>query len=874
MVLMFRNMIKLTVNPDNQPVTHSFDKTTIIIGAAGSGAADVTLPGEELLDVHVKIQEINGVFYIANQANDPFVTLNSLPFGKKALKECDLLQIGNTTIKIENEPKHAAPLVTPPHDEEFIQTDERLEQILDRKLQAKSSDSFVFTPYDKIEQEIVEEYRQLQDPLESGTPWNEEELINLDIDALVSKAEEERFQHKIELNAPAERNSLERSAASTPLPSPQVAPEEGMHVPLLTPLPKHQKISLKDDYLREYDDTGDKKKSKSTPSLSFKWLNWEVVRWSLSIFLLVTVFVSGLIYLNAKARNSIEEFKAAEGVADVAMALTHAQMHHIKPKNQNWSDPEFLKNNLLAVLAPEYTPAFTLDTHGQFSNNNYFIRIYTSNDLSQFIVLAQPTPSLLQWVVPKATLIVDSKMMEMRKIQDIKALNRLLLSPTNMEGITAGEVSNVIKQGEVIALSELAAKSEKHGFNPPKALALLRPGAQNLVYNAPRYFRFGEAFLQRALMLADNPSDSHEVELLQADMRSLGKYPNIVLYSSLGMQTAVDSQRALNAFLPNNKLLIAYLKFNSKGGVASSHLLMDEGSSELALASKTPLPHTPQKETLSKDSGLTPAGQNGKLGEVEPNHPLYLQLCALKKQLQHPLDAYEEELTTLFENSDRATVIAFFDRMERLLQKGKERYADHPEKLDKTSAALHFISALERFLKKYDTEVEAKNEQAIQALEKLYQEYSALPLAHFIAYIRAAELEDFVKEHIDLEDKDTNPQTKTEISTRLIEELIAQIRKAQSWNELKLRVDDVAGQLKLEKLPDPKKLIAYQSETRQQVVEKLNDFLLSSTKSLPKSEYTENNRMVLAHIMRTAWVVDSDEFEYYINEFELRSQAP
>src|SRR5262249_34833759 len=95
-------MIKLTLSPDSQPVTRVFSKNLIIIGNASSDC-DITLPEEFLEPVHVKIMEEGGHYLIVNQANDPFVTLNGIPFGKKTLRNKDVIQIGRTTIRFESE---------------------------------------------------------------------------------------------------------------------------------------------------------------------------------------------------------------------------------------------------------------------------------------------------------------------------------------------------------------------------------------------------------------------------------------------------------------------------------------------------------------------------------------------------------------------------------------------------------------------------------------------------------------------------------------------------------------------------------------------------------------------------------------------------
>src|SRR5436189_52185 len=90
-------MIRLIVNPDKQPHLMTFDKEVIIIGSAQD--ADLVLKGEKLEKAHVKIERQANNYLIFNQANDPFVTLNGLPFGKKILKSEDLIQIGNTQIR-------------------------------------------------------------------------------------------------------------------------------------------------------------------------------------------------------------------------------------------------------------------------------------------------------------------------------------------------------------------------------------------------------------------------------------------------------------------------------------------------------------------------------------------------------------------------------------------------------------------------------------------------------------------------------------------------------------------------------------------------------------------------------------------------------
>ena len=805
-------MLKITLS-DTADSPRYFDKTPLVIGSSLSQKADLKLENQTIEAEHIVIHEKRGKFEIVNQANDPFVTLNGVPFGKKILKGKDILQIGPQEIVLEIE----KPLNSLDSPEIDLALDQKMQQkSIEASLSSEKDVSIAFAPIHNDEIAIPE-------------------LSAEELETLLRQVEEMGQQGE-------------------PLPT---VP----HTPVAASEEKGKKNSLKDYYLSDYDDQLEKKKEqdKGLPKLSLPQWNWNLIGSICAIIALVLVFITGLIYLNVSARNKLEEYKGAGGVADVAMSLMYAQMHHIKPHSQNWSDPEFLKNNLLAVLAPEYAPAFTFDNHGQFANNNYFIRIYTSNDLSQFIVLAQPTPGLMQWLIPKATIIVDSNQMELRKIHDLKALNRLFVNPTTLEGSNASEASSLIKNGETISLPSLALQSQKNGFNPPKALGMIREGAENLIYNAPRYYRFGESFMNNAIMLVENPGDPREVELLQLEMKALSKHANIVLYSPWGMHWAIDAQKALNTFIPSNPFLIAYLKFDAAGVVTSGHLLMDQGPGELAMAPKV-IAHLPSIEK--------PKETKGGESHVEITHPLYMQLNAIKAKLEQPSTFFEKELSPLLEKSNRKEVLEILQKMKTALQKGEKRYANQPELLAKQQRTAQFLSQLQEIVLKFEQETHARTQEAVHELKNLYQEYSAMPLSRFLEYVKAAELEPFVEESLHIYEQGQGKDN--EIPVAKIEGEIRKIPHQSTLGELKTQVDGIADLLKLEKIPDPKKLITFQSETRQQVVEKLNDFLLSSNKSLPPAEFKEQNKAVLAHILRTAWVVDPDEFEFYIHEFELR----
>lgn len=876
-------MIKLTVNPETHSYTHIFHKSCVIIGMG----ADLNLAGESLDPVHIKIIEQDERYIIVNQANDPFVTLNGIPFGKKTLKNNDLILIGNTPVLfssvVEKQEDHIIPAQA-----NLVDTEEKLHTILEQALASKSMEnassqiSFPLpleqhnysneSPGFNLENEL-QRLEELAENISQEESWKNEQLpSDLDLEALLRQVEDleappPEMQAESQINSPTLVSIGE--APSPPSYEEKQAVRSSMH----------QKGSLKDYYLSEFDDeTEQMNKSQDAEELvsaiMHRW-NWKFISLIAAALIAILFVLFIFFYFSMSDRNNEDELKAAAGVADVAMALTYAQMNHGKPQNQNWSDPEFIKNNLLAALAPKYNPFDNLDSHGQFSNNSYFIRIYTSSDLSHFLVIAQPAPSILHWMIPRASIVVDSKHMEMRKIDDLKTLNRVLLNPNTLDGTNHTEVSEIIQQGELIPLSKVATKVGSYGFVPPKILGSIRPGAENLIYNAPRYYPFGESFLKKALMLSENQGNSQEVTLLQNQLKALIKYPNLILYSPIGMQRAVQAQKALNTFLPQNKLLVAYLKLNSKGMILGSNLLMDDASSEIAVGPQfTPqlefAPPQEKEQVVGTDDSVEKSIQTSQ-NNIDDKHPLFLKLCALQTMRQHSQHAFETELAALLNHAEEnhSDVLHFLARMELLLKKSLKTYEGDQDKTRKTTATIEFLDKLQKVLVKNEERRRQEEQNLKKSLTKLYEDYSDMPLVDFMGYIKSAGLDDFMQQHLKLQQDNS---AASELPQEQIEAQIQKIKASTNLAELNQAVEELAGVLSLEKFPEPAKLILYQTEARLQVLDKLNDFLLSSEKGLSPSEFTKENEARLAQIMKTAWVTDHDEFNFYLNEFEVRQQ--
>ncbi len=65
--------------------------------------------------------------------------------------------------------------------------------------------------------------------------------------------------------------------------------------------------------------------------------------------------------------------------------------------------------------------------------------------------------------------------MEIRKTNDLRVLNRILLHTETLDGNSQREIDTFLQHSDLIPLQELVTSDKTEGFLPPKALALSRP---------------------------------------------------------------------------------------------------------------------------------------------------------------------------------------------------------------------------------------------------------------------------------------------------------------------------------------------------------------------------------------------------------------
>jgi len=608
------------------------------------------------------------------------------------------------------------------------------------------------------------------------------------------------------------------------------------------------KLSLKDYYLSEYDDDNEsnplEKKTPHEDSLNLQnGKTWRFLFKTTAILGAIAVILFGLVYLWASDQSGEEEIRATKGVVDAAMALTYAHIKHIHPQNQNWSDPEFIKNNLTAVLASEYASLADFDAQGKFANSPYMLRIYTSSDSAHFLVIAQPAPSLFQWLIPKASIVIDSHSMEMRKLMDLKALNRLLVNTNTLDNINSKEISNLVSQGELIPLAYLVNKKENQGFSPPKALALIRPSAENLIYNAPRYYSLGQNLISKSLELLNKQIDGQEILLLKQELEALKKFPNLVLYSSEGIQQAIQSQNALALLDSKEKFLIAYLQRNSHGKISSAHLLMDDAPSSTEIASI----NLTESDLMAESSKAIEKNENAifqtastqttfpRKNDDQLIHPIFLPLKSSIMTRCHALKPLEEEMAVLIHS--------------------------HTEK-----AEPDFLLHIQNTLKKYEQIDQEHKIKILSLFGEIAKEQSHIPAAQFQELIQANDLELYFQEYL----KIANHQQHT-FSEEDLSNLFHDIDLSKNWAELEKTALEISEKLQFVHISDLPTLIGLQNDAKIQILQKINQFLLESDNPLPPEAFTISSRQTLLNILKAAWVTDTDMHDFYIAEFDIRT---
>ncbi len=815
-------MLKLIVHSLDKSEEFVFERSPrIIIGHLGEKDVDVGLSDKSVTPHHLTIEYIDGEYYLFNTANDPFAAVGNNPFGKRKLLDNDLLTVGQSSILVHITHEDIANA----KEASSSVSEDELSTIIDQAILSKAS----LLPQNDLEEDVrlsslereLEELEELSYTSlhgEEPTKLKTEPLEIDEIDALVREVEALEWEEVQELSTYSEKAPISEQIHSRP-PSPYStgAVPSKFSEPTLEDM--YEPVAPSKEKKEEEPETKKKVPSETKPTIfRINWKWWLVL---LGVALLLAFFLIGGFYSHMREKHRIEEIHAAQEVADIAMALTYAKVYQIKPQNQNWSNPVFLKKNLGAILSPRYQMLARIDAQGQFSNSPYLLRIYPNHDLSQFLVIAQPAPSPFQSLFPRTTIVVDSREMELRKLKDLRELNRLIANAKSFDYLDSETSSAIIKEGELIPLNSLTLTDHKLGFSPPRSLAFLRPGAENRIYNAPRYYLFGERILNQMIALESDEYAQGALPALQQDLKELERLPNLVLYSTSGMTKAAQAQRILASIAPNSELLVGYLKVNPEGKVLSSQLLMKH-----AVTTSQP------SRWMRSESDLALLTPNTEVKSEDLSTERFKrELNAIKTAREQVLSPLVEQITTL---------------LNKELTEPLEDFS-------------------ERFYALSDVLIKASNEQTIessQQLRHLLTFYSDEPMEGLIKLTDAAGLHSLLANV-------SAPLPAFRSTIPELKQRLAAISQATSLESLDQAVQSTTLWLSLKHFPEPKVLASHQKQLYNAVIQKLSDFLFSSHAHLPSQAFVAANRSLLQAIFQHAWIKDEDTQDYFLEEFDL-----
>lgn len=897
-------MIKLTLTLGTQPITYVFEKNSVTIGKISTTgiSPDLALPNDGLETIHIKIEYTGSQFIALNVAEDPFATINHLPFNKKALRSGDALTVAGMSLSFEGYYEEEKNEIGEPAEEDFLIA------LLDNKIHQTQTEAdsceIDFAP-EHFEEQLfpssnsasipalnarkLDNYQSSLAVFETPKTFlSNEELEDLLLQ--VAELEEKQFsplpinqqpeveppQPEIEPRQPDPEPEPDRPEPEPPQPEIQPrgpepeppqpeAKESAQQATLSVQVPLGPRRSMKDDASLESEE---EVKKTGSPSLAPVGFSTKALFTVIGAFILLLAIVFGFFYIAVTGHNEEKEIKAAQAVADVAMALNFAQINHAKAQNQNWSNADFLKQNLAGVLASAYAPLAKVDSHGQLLSTSYILRIYTgSDDLKHFLIIAQPNPGILQWLMPKAAITVDSSFMELRKITDLKTLNRLLVNAT-LDTTNSADIANFVRLGELIPLAELKKDHPHTGFDVPTYLSFIHPGAENLIYNATRYFPLGEALMRKAIAIYDHEEHAHDIPALIDEINRFTRFPNLVLYSSEGIQIAQHGQKALAAFFPQYKFLHAYIQFNSQNFATDSYLLMDESMEELRILGDA-------REGIHSNEPNPENSQEIALGDnVHDLEPVIWDEPSLVNEF------YFKEinrLATYLENKEKALAIKAtstsmgdkeIDRYHPLYYKLKALAHAREKSLklinDSIDREWGNSYKVTRLRSAYNQTINDQQERIVKGICALQKEYASMPLTKFMTYVRAAGLKPFIQENLRQHLNDVNHAPFSEESMNTS---IEKIRRSTNLQDLEKYLHETSLLLNLDNFPDPALFITYQNEIHSTVIHKLDTFLLSP--SAPQQVFLPQDRGTVAKILKGAWVTDQEEINAYLKEFDL-----
>lgn len=887
-------MIKLTLDPEKDATSQSFEKPLVILGStqqdSPAGTVDIILkdvPNTLLL----KIQRQEDSFTVENVNKVSDVCINHETFESREIHSGDRISIGSTVIDFEGDLKVEDSFAGEDFD---IESElEKLDELfpdesdaVDRDLETLSLETIdqLLEEVDALDEEPPEEEAtekisepqqqearaaeearepETQEPTPSAAA-EEEEVA--DIPSQEETAADDQEEHDIfddeildDIELEFDDSGIDENLENAIRSNPSVAVEEPSYEE-----PKGEEEE--EDILVQQSDEeeiGDWRNTSSNTSVELESLDSadeagfvdddfgidelekEESGWFGKIFIAaaVTLIISGVIGLSSvlvlRSQNGDTEIIANRAVADVSMALVHAKAHALLPYNNNPMDRDFLEENLLAVLSPEYRSLCPIASEtGLLEKSGYQVQIVASTDLSRFLVIALPNDGLRQTLAPLPTIILSSESMQLRRSYHLQQWQNLVHEVHSLDEVADDRISVMLRDSEFIRLAQLEDQDNSQGFLLPKEFTAILPEANDRIYNAPRYFVLTESLVTKIIAAAETRLSQRECSVFQQAFNSLSRLPFLVMYTSEGPSRVEAVKETMEKARWTRIPQIGYVVMNPENNLIQEvHILVDSDMSKLTA-------YIEEQSMISESEDgsivhLQGSDQENTEMVVDPNHPLFVTLTEISSQRQQALTKIGERITRLVEAHNRKEVSGFFEQQQELLREYQSTSRDYQAKI-------------------------------ARILTNLYRDYvgddQGEDLATFMATVKATDLESLLPPQLN---PDRGLPSSSQPSENQIESLLQEIPNSSNLTYLDKLTKDLAAQIDATEKNNPSLATSYRNRLRNVILRKVGDLLLSpQSQDIPQT-FQEQNRSILNSIFDNADISDLEERQFYLNEFDL-----
>ncbi|MGM0440091.1 MAG: hypothetical protein ACQEP8_03140 [Chlamydiota bacterium] len=540
-------------------------------------------------------------------------------------------------------------------------------------------------------------------------------------------------------------------------------------------------------------------------------------------FIIFLSLIAGYRYFTNQ--NRWEQIATAKTLADLSMALSHV-MTIPEEVSFDSQDRVFIEFHLNQVLPVAYREKYPLDNNNLIQGTDYKVTIIADKALEHFLLIARPASNYKNFILTRPAIIIDSTSMELRKIYDYSPWKAVLEEAMPLENLNFDKISTLAKEEELLSLSTLG--DYFRDFTPPQKLGQIKAGAENIVYNAPRYFPFSAPLSSQAILVGSSHADSQDIEQLHDLSEKFSSFTDLVIYSTQGLSGALNIQAAFEHFPETPKFLIGFLDFDNQGLISEASILDEELLKQ----------HRQEIDNRLKTLPPQPQEPEETVYDEEIVHPIRVDLEAVIDDHKENLNLLSTDISLLLADAQHNLITNFSEKLYSLTDEYIDTLRVYHQRLTETLTDL------------FNLYVED------QSSEELWVFQNALNDLGLHSYLDE-----------ELKDKLTLQIKKDALQSRQFDKLVQEIYDSSNLEELNkvaLQINTILENYR----PEEQEIIA-QGRTALQsaVIEQLSDFLFMPSPEFQGQIPAETTHLI-DNILSNTGINDTEVHNFYIGEFD------